>query len=154
MSINGENMSQEEKIVTLSSDMRHLTDSFNELKDTLKKRDTDIHDHINRKFTDEMRIGLLELEKKIVKDTDTKIAESIAGIKSVIKTWAILLVFAVTATVGSITYLKNGKTDNSITIEQATSMYETVTREVTKANKAYLKATKLTGSKSEIENIE
>lgn len=152
-------MSQEEKIATLSNNMQHLTEGFSDLKDTLKRRDTEIHDHINRKFSDEMKIGLLELEKKMTKDTSSNISKSMDGVKSTIKTWSSILVTTVLLTAGAIVFIQtekeqNKNEENKITIQQATKLYETVTREVTKSNKAYLKATKTTGSKSEIESIE
>lgn len=149
-----EDMSQEEKIAVIGENMRHLTESFDELKETLQHRDVEIHDHINRKFSDEMRIGLLELEKKVTEDTDAKIVKSIDELKVTIQTWALLLVFAVSFTVGTITYFNGGKKDNSLSVEQAQELYKTVAREVTKSNKAYLKATKTTGSSSEVENID
>lgn len=120
MAENGD-MSQEQEIVVLSKDMQHLTESFKDLKDTLTERDVEIHNHINRKFSDEMTIGLLTLKNEMMKYTDDKVSVSVSEIKTIIKTWASLVVVVVAITVSVITYVNNRPAPVPATITQSSA---------------------------------
>ena len=105
-------MVQELEILNLSKDMQHLTESFASLKDTLEKNNTEIHNHINRKFSDEMTIGLLTLKNEMRAYTDDKVSGAVSDLKIVIKTWASLVVVVVALTVGTITYINTSHIKN------------------------------------------
>lgn len=107
------NMVQELEILNLSKDMQHLTESFASLKDTLEKNNIEIHNHINRKFSDEMTIGLLTLKNEMTKYTDDKVSGAVSDLKTVIKTWASLVVVVVALTVGVITYINTDHIKNN-----------------------------------------
>lgn len=150
-------MSQEEKIVGLSKDMKHLTESFKDLKGALEKRDVQIHDHINRKFEGDLNLSQLTQKAETMKYVDNEVNKSALKLISVFTA----LIAVVGGSILTWVYMQNNlrnitppPTENRITVEQANSMVETITREMKSANKAYLKEARIKGSKSEFEILE
>lgn len=129
------NMSQEAEIMSLGKDIQHLTNGFNELKEILEKRNLEMHDHINRKFSDEMTIGLLTLKNEMMKYTDDKVSISVSELKTVIKTWASLVVVAVVFTVSVITYVNSSNTGNTSNVSEMTDLFKTMMQESRKTVK-------------------
>lgn len=104
-------MKHETEIVILSDRMEQLGLKVDELKNSLKGDVGDIHKHIERKFSDELKLCSLSLKQEISEETDKKITRSIDSIKAMIKTWAMLLLFGVSGTVGVTAYIATVKSN-------------------------------------------
>lgn len=118
-----ETMKHEAEIAILSDRMEQLGIKVDDLKVTFKGMVEEIHRHIERKFADEMKIGLLQLKQEMTADTDTKIASSIDSIKGMIKTWAVLITLGVSGTIGVTSYISSTQQE-SFTVESKTTAQE------------------------------
>lgn len=113
----------------------------------LDKKVEQLCGNVEAKVNADIMLKMMEQEKKITEATDAKFKSNIIAIISI-------FLFGITASVGTTAYFTTeaNKTE-SITMNEINELNKTIIREVTKSNKAYLKASKTTSSRQEEEEV-
>lgn len=131
MSDEDELMKHEAEIAIIGDRMEQLGIKVDDLKISIKSDVGDIHKHIERKFSDELKLCSLSLKQEITLETDKKITDSIDNIKAMIKTWAMLLLFGVSGTVGVTAYIAMVKSNEpkSSVAQDMVELYKVISQE-------------------------